>query len=212
MFLNDKTRNEIKNMLSNLKENVELAVFTQSIECRNCEDNRALMQEISELSDKITLKVYDIVSDSAMAEKYKIDKIPAIAVIGKEDYSIRFFGIPTGYEFMSLLEAIKLVSTGETQLSEEAKNYLKELAQEVHIQVFVTPTCPYCPRSVILAHQMAYISPKVKADMIEVTEFPHLGNKYGVQGVPLTVINEKYFAEGAAPDSMIISKIREAIK
>jgi alkyl hydroperoxide reductase subunit AhpF len=77
--------------------------------------------------------------------------------------------------------------------------------------VFVTPTCPYCPGAVVLAHRMGYYSPKVKADMIEATEFPHLAMKYNVMGVPRTVINETEFQEGAAPENMIIDKIKAVL-
>ena len=127
MFLKDDIKNEVKKMLSNLKDNVELAVFTQKMECQFCEDNRKLMEEISGLSDKLSVKIYDFVKDKDKVNQYKIDKIPAVAVVGKEDYNIRFFGIPAGYEFTSLIEAIKLVSTGETMLSKETEKYLTNL-------------------------------------------------------------------------------------
>ena len=212
MILNDQVKDEVKKMLQDLKDDVELVVFTQMIECQYCEDNRKLAEEVAELSDKIKIKVYNFQTDKDKADEFKIDKIPAIAVAGEEDYGIRFYGIPGGYEFTSLIEAIRIVSTGDTQLSSETEEYLKSLEKEVHLQVFVTPTCPYCPRAVILAHQMARVSKMVKADMVETTEFPHLGYKYHVQGVPVTVINETAFQEGAAPDSMIIEKIKETLK
>jgi alkyl hydroperoxide reductase subunit AhpF len=79
------------------------------------------------------------------------------------------------------------------------------------MQVFVTPTCPYCPQSVVLAHQMAIASPMVRGDMVEATEFPQLSNKYQVMGVPRTVINETAHLEGAASESMVVDKIQEAL-
>ncbi len=63
-----------------------------------------------------------------------------------------------------------------------------------------------------MAQQMAYYSPHVQADMVELTEFPHLTEKYSVQEVPRTTINEDWFQEGAAPESMIIAKIQEALQ
>lgn len=140
-----------------------------------------------------------------------MDKIPAIAIIGEKDYGIRFYGIPAGYEFSSLLSAILMVSTGMVKLGEDTKKFLDKLSKPVHMQVFVTPTCPYCPQAVILAHQMAFYSNNVKADMVEVSEFPHLAQKYQVQGVPRTTINENWYQEGAAPEQMIIAKIEESL-
>ena len=101
-----------------------------------------------------------------------------------EDFGVRFYGIPSGYEFASLLQAIRTVASGQPQLAEETLEFLRQLEEPVHIQVFVTPTCPYCPGSVILGHYMAVASPMIQADMVEATEFPHLSMKYEVMGVP----------------------------
>ncbi len=140
-----------------------------------------------------------------------MDKIPAVAVVGAEDYGVRFYGIPSGYEFTSLLHAIKSVAAGKPELSEETLQALAEIAEPVHMQVFVTPTCPYCPQAVVLAHHMAVASPMIRADMVEATEFPHLATKYQVMGVPRTVINETVHVEGAAPEPMVLEKLQEAL-
>jgi alkyl hydroperoxide reductase subunit AhpF len=78
-------------------------MFTQEVECRFCSDTRALTQEMAALSDKITTEVYDFQKDAAKAKELGIDKIPAIAVIGKKDYGVRIFGIPYGYELQTLV-------------------------------------------------------------------------------------------------------------
>jgi glutaredoxin-like protein len=140
-----------------------------------------------------------------------VDKIPAVAVIGEDDYGIRFYGIPSGYEFTSLLESIRIAAAGQPDLGEETVEFLSSLSAPVHMQVFVTPTCPYCPQAVVLAHKMAAASPLVRADMVEAQEFPHLATKYQVMGVPRTVINETTHVEGAAPESMVLGKLREAV-
>jgi glutaredoxin-like protein len=134
-----------------------------------------------------------------------------VAVIGEDDYGIRFYGIPSGYEFTSLLESIRIAAAGQPDLGEETVEFLSSLSAPVHMQVFVTPTCPYCPQAVVLAHKMAAASPLVRADMVEAQEFPHLATKYQVMGVPRTVINETTHVEGAAPESMVLGKLREAV-
>lgn len=209
--LNKKVIKQLQEVFAVLKKEVTLKYFTQSIECQFCSDTRELLEEVAEISKKIKLEVYDFVEDKEEVEKYNIDKIPAIVVMDEKDYGIRFYGIPGGYEFGSLVEAIKLVSTGETMLSNEGKKFLDGLKKDVHLQVFVTPTCPYCPGAVVLAHHMAYYSPKVKGDMVEASEFPHLSIKYNVMGVPRTVINETEYLEGAAPEAMLIDKIKAVL-
>ena len=211
-MLEDEIREQVVEFLADLAGPVRMAVFTQEIECDYCAETRELVEEIGELSDKISVEVYDFVADKDVADELGVDKIPAIAIIGAEDYGVRFYGIPSGYEFTSLLHGIRAVALGQTELPEEALEPLRALESPVHMQVFVTPTCPYCPQSVVLAHQMAIASPMVRADMVEATEFPQLSIRYQVMGVPRTVINETVHIEGAAPLPMVLDKLNEAIK
>jgi glutaredoxin-like protein len=214
-LLKEKDQELLKKEFELLQEPVKIVVFTQEMECQFCSETRMIAEEIGALSDKISLEVYDFVTDKAVAEQYDVDKIPAMAILrGEEmprDYGIRYYGIPSGYEFSSLIEDIMMISLGESGLSEETKAQLGALTQPLHLQVFVTPTCPYCPQAVRLAHQLALESDLVRADMVEATEFPHLSIKYGVHGVPRTVINETVHLEGAAPEVMLMAKVKEAI-
>ena len=210
-LLNQEVRQQVEEQLANLANPVRLIMFTQKFECHYCAETRQLVEEVAKLSNKLKAEIYDFQADEAVAEDYGVDKIPAVVVVGEEDYGIRFFGIPSGYEFTSLLEAIQSASKGEPDLSEETQDYLSNLTEPIHLQVFVTPTCPYCPQAVVLAHQMAIASPMVQADMIEAQEFPHLSTKYQVMGVPRTVINESTHLEGAAPEPMVLEKVQEAL-
>ncbi len=212
-LLSDKDKAAIKERLAGMTNPVKLVNFTQELECQYCRETRMLMEELSELSDLITLEKYNFLTDKEQAEKYGIDKIPATIVMDEnKDYGIRYFGIPSGYEFASLLEDILMISSGDSGLEPESREKLATLEKPVHIQVFVTPTCPYCPMAVRLAHQIAFESDKVRGDMVEVTEFPHLGNKYGVMGVPKSIFNEKVELEGAVPEPHYVEKVLEASK
>lgn len=210
-FLSEKDRKAIQKRLGELEQNVRIINFTQEMECTYCRETRTLLQELSDLSDKIEIQVYDFKSDMQIAEKYGIDKIPATIIEGEKDYGIRFYGIPSGYEFASLLEAVIMVSKGTSSLSQQVKDQLRHIDKDVHLQVYVTPTCPYCPQAVYLAHQFAMENDQIRADMVEATEFPHLAQRYHVMGVPKTVINEKFSLEGAAPEKMLLARLKEAI-
>lgn len=216
-LLNEEVQEQVKQQLAGLGNPVRLIMFTQEFECQYCAETRQLVQEVANQSDMLKADIYDFVADEDVAKEYGIDKIPAVAVMGEgdggviEDSGIRFYGIPSGYEFTSLLEAIQAVASGKPDLGEEMQAYLSELSEPVHMQVFVTPTCPYCPQSVVLAHRMALASPMVRADMVEAQEFPYLSTKYQVMGVPRTVINESIHIEGAAPESMVLDKLQDAL-
>ncbi len=139
-FLQDKDRTIIQTRFESLDHPVKLINFTQDQECMYCAETRKLMEEVAELSDKISLEVFDFVADQEQVKKYSIDKIPATVVEGPKDYGIRFFGVPSGYEFGTLVEAIILASNGDSGLKPETREALAQLAEPVHLQVFVTPT------------------------------------------------------------------------
>lgn len=211
-FLSDADKSQIRQRLQDLKDPVTLINFTQELECMYCRETRQLLQELADLDDRIQLKVYNFQLDKEKAEAYGVDKIPATVIEGGKDYGIRYYGIPSGYEFASLLEDILMVSQGDSGLSDSSKELVRGIDKPVHIQVFVTPTCSYCPSAVRLAHQLAMENENITADMVEATEFPHLSQKYGVMGVPKTIINESVSIEGAVPEAMFVQRVLEAVK
>jgi glutaredoxin-like protein len=139
-FLQDKDRTIIQTRFESLDHPVKLINFSQEQECMYCAETHKLMEEVAELSDKISLEVFDFVADQEQVKKYSIDKIPATVVEGPRDYGIRFFGVPSGYEFGTLVEAIILASNGDSGLKPETREALAQLPEPVHLQVFVTPT------------------------------------------------------------------------
>ncbi|MFH1197992.1 MAG: thioredoxin family protein [bacterium] len=209
MFIDDKLKVELQKHFSVLTKKVKMVMFTQELECQFCRETRALLTELSEVTDKLELEIKNLIVDKEDADKYGVDKIPATVLLDEtgKDHGIRYFGIPSGYEFASLLEAIKILGTDDTGLPQNIIDEVKKIATPVHLQVFVTPTCPYCPQAVITAHKFAYLNENIKADMVEATEFPHLSQRYNVRGVPRTVVNETDFIEGAAPEQMVLNKI-----
>lgn len=197
-LLKDDDRNFLIDYFDkNLVDPVEIVYFSQKMECEFCEDAREIYEEISSLSPKIKLTIFNFAIDSEKAREYRVDKIPAAVILGKNGGNVKFYGIPSGYEFTSLIEALVLVSKGESGLSSKTKERLKLIKEPVHIEVFVTPTCPYCPRMVILSHKFAIENPYIYSDMVEITEFPQLAVKYNVYAVPKTVVNGKNSVEGA---------------
>ena len=190
-----------------LQKPVRLVVFTQEYECPYCAQTRSLVEELASLSDKIGVEVYDFVADVDKVRGYGVDKVPAVAIVGERDFGLRFYGLPYDYEFGTLLEGIIAVSRGRADISDEARERLKNVKVPVHIQVFVTLTCPYCPSVASLAFKFAVESDFVRADVVDVGEFPHVGHKYAVMGVPKTVINEKVEFLGAVPEDVFLEHV-----
>jgi len=210
----DEHKKHVKEKLeAEMKDEVRLVVFTQENECQFCKETRELVQEVAGLSSKIRVDVYDFVKDAEKSKEYGIDKVPAVAIVGKRDYGIRYYGTPYGYEFDPFVDNIISASKGATNLLEETKRKLRSIDKPVHIQVFVTLTCPYCPMAAGLAHKFALESNgMVRSDVIDVAEFPHLGQKYSVMGVPKIVINEQTELVGAIPEAQFVAHVLQAQK
>lgn len=208
-MIGEKDRKAVQDRLAKLVKPVKAVVFSQGMECQFCSETRGLMQELAGLTDKLKVEVRDFLGDAEQARRLGVDKIPAIVLLGEgdKDYGIRFYGIPMGYEFVSLLGAIKDVARRSTGLAPETKAALATIQRPLHLQVYVTPTCPYCPAAVRLAHQFAMESDFVTADMVEATEFPHLAMRYQVRGVPRTIVNEESAIEGGLPEAMFIQQV-----
>ncbi|KAA0008623.1 MAG: glutaredoxin [Thermoplasmata archaeon] len=212
-LINEEDKKYIKEKFANeMEKDVRILYFTEHYKCRYCAETKEILETLTELADgKIKLEIYEFEKEKELVEKYRINKIPATLVFGENEYKIRFFGIPSGYEFSTLLEDVIDASRGRTNLKENIKEEIRKIDSDVHIQVFVTPTCPYCPIAVHTAHQMAIENERITGDMVEVIEFPHLAQKYNVMGVPKIVINETREIVGAVPEEVILEEIKAAL-
>lgn len=213
-LISDSDRQYLIEAFGGMKHPVQVNLFTDKT-CQTCSDTRAILDELASLSDMIQLQVIDRASDPEDDEAAEVAGAPVIVLADADsaggDYGIRYLGIPSGYEFGSLVEDLMMIGAGESGLSDETKRALDDLEDSVHMRVFVTPTCPYCPQAVRLAHQMAFYSSNVRADMVEAMEFPQMSQKYGVMGVPRTVINETVHIEGAVPEGALLPKVLESV-
>lgn len=210
-FMDQQTADEVKKRLDALETEVKVVFFKETLLCQTCGPAEDFLKEVAALSPKVKLEVYNRVTDTEKAAAYGIALSPAAVIEGPKGARVRFFGIPAGYEFVSLLEALKNSAAAATDLQPATVEALAALKAPVNIKVFVTPTCPYCPAAVVLAHKFALASAQVTGEMVEATEFPQLADKYGVEGVPKIVVNDKVHLVGAQPESAMLKAVLEAV-
>lgn len=229
-ILTDKDKAAVRERLREMQNPVKMVVFAPATnliapgrrECAFCTELRELMSELAELHDNLRVEFVDPYTDPVRAAMYELKKdgqgylVPAIVLTGLQngeevDYGIRFYGIPAGYEFATLLEDILMISTGHHHLAPQMLDKVSQIDHPVDMMVFVTPTCPYCPRAVLTAHQFAYVNPNIRGAMIEAMEFEQLSQDWNVYGVPKTVINEVVEFEGAMPDEMVLRYVENAL-
>jgi len=217
-LLNDEITGQIKQIFGQLKEPVQILFFASKDQCDLCNETRALLDEVVALDARLGVSAYDLQADADVAKKFNVDRAPGIVIAAKNDsqimdYGIQYSGIPSGHEFSTLINDILLVSGRDSGLSPQTREFLQKLDKPVHFQVFVTPTCPYCPQAVILAHRMAMENPgMIRAEGVEATEFPELANQFGVSGVPQTTINAGAGTViGAVPEKQLLAEIQQAL-
>ena len=170
---------------------------------------------MSELNDKISVEIIDVDEEEQKMEEYGIEMIPALVLLTEDgkDLGVRFYGIPAGHEFSTFLQDILVFSKGAIpQLSEENLKKLQGVEKPVNIKVFVTVTCPYCPRAVFTAHQLAMANDRITASMVEANEFMELSAKFGVSSVPHVVINDEHFFVGAYPEKDFVEEVLKVAK
>jgi glutaredoxin-like protein len=131
---------EIRSRLQEMVNPVRLVHFTQELNLEYGREAQQLLKELAGVSDKLSLEVYNYLLDKEKVAEYGVDKVPATVIRDGNDYGLRYFGLPAGYEFSALLDAILTVSKGDSGLQEETRQKLRQLTQPLHLQVFVTPT------------------------------------------------------------------------
>lgn len=215
-LLNSEVIDQVKEAFQDLEEPVHMLFFDGS-NCQYCQDTKQLIEEVAAISELITIEGFHLEEDPEAAERYNIDKAPGLVIASQDgnqvtDYGIRYAGIPSGHEFSSLIQDLLIVSSKQAGLSPETMDFLQDLKEPVHLQVFVTPTCPYCPRAVILTHRFALASDMVQAEMVESSEFQNLVSKYQVSGVPDTSINHGAGrVVGAVPEKDLVAEIKKVL-
>ncbi|GAB6189254.1 thioredoxin family protein [Marinitoga arctica] len=221
-LLDEKTLEQVRDLLAEMKGRVRIILFEKE-NCEYCDVTKQLYTELKDGVENVDLDVHHI--DSPIAEEYNIDKTlaPATVILASNgsDLGVRFYGIPSGHEFSTLLQDLILLSkNGEVELSEDTVNKLKDINKKMRLRVFVTPTCLYCPRAVLSAHQAAMINENINGEMVEANEFYEISMKHNVSSVPHTVIevfeNGEWVVKGefigAYPEPNFVEEVLKAVE
>jgi glutaredoxin-like protein len=210
-LLSENDAQEVRKIFGTLIRDVHVKVYTQKLECETCRDTETILKELDGLSERLKVTFRNPQTDREESQGDGIERVPAICVSDGTHTRVKFYGTPSGYEFSSLLTTIVDTGGAEEPLVDETIEFLNNLDEDLLMQVFVTPTCPHCPSAAVLASRMARLSDRVRSEVIEANEFPELSREFRVQGVPRTVINGIFFAEGSLPENMMVNALRAGL-
>jgi alkyl hydroperoxide reductase subunit AhpF len=142
-LLSDKDRRTVASQLAAITHPVRLLFFTQTI---GAPDSvlvaRQVLDEIASLNEHISVEEVNLILERDRAAQYGVEQVPGIVLLrGDEDTRMRFLGAPSGYEFMSLIDAVLLAGTEGSGLTQASRDLIAaQVTGPLDIQVFVTPT------------------------------------------------------------------------
>lgn len=191
-FFGDHERHAVIQILAALQQPVYLLLFMPTVD----DEYGLIIQDFLEtfvgLNPNLHLEVYDTQDDMRLALSFGIGRLPAILVRNAEgnQTNIRFYGLPSGHTFSSLLDAVlRMGGMASAVLSRQTTTFLTQLVKPIHIQIFVSADNPACSSVVVLAHAFAHLSRWIVVDTIEVRAFPELAESYAVMPTPMVVMN-----------------------
>lgn len=189
--LSDRERQTLREMFRDLKYPVHVELFVDPEDEWSRAAEELITEVVGVMPDLLHAEVRPLREHQLLATLYGVERAPTFILCDhkRDDSGIRFVGLPSGYEFAVLIEALLDVSASRVRISDKSLNYIRNLEREITLEVFVTPTCPHCPRAVRLAHQLAWANPaRVHAFAIESTKFATWADAEAVVAVPTTVI------------------------
>jgi len=138
-MLGEKDKEYVRTTLAGMKGEVRVALFSRDGgDCVYCDDAESLLADIAAAEPRVKVETLSLKKDAARAKDLGIDKVPGIAILGEKDYGIRYFGLPSGFEFIPFVETLRSVGNGDPELLPETVAALEALEKPVHLAVFVT--------------------------------------------------------------------------
>lgn len=201
---------DLKNVASKfggLRNNVKLVFFTQETDCAHCNLARRVFERIASIDGKVEFETHNFATHDQRIGDYGVFAVPALAVIGAEDYGIRYYGYPRGIEIDAFLDDVVYISRGENVLPVAVIEKLRRLKDKTNLKVFFSPEYHYSLSVARLGMRLAVASEQISTDIIDATAFLDVAEKYGIRGIPMTVVNNRERFQGAPNEEDYVDQI-----
>ncbi|PNH79603.1 alkyl hydroperoxide reductase subunit F [Vibrio diazotrophicus] len=195
-MLDQAIKQQLKQYLSNLKEEVQLVVSLDESKASN--DIQSLANEIAELSDLVTVTR----DDAASARR------PVMTVTNpNKGTQLRFAGLPMGHEFTSLVLALLHSGGHPIKLEAETIEQIAKLDKKLDVEIFISLSCQNCPDVVQAFNMMSAINPDIRTTMIDGALFQDEVKSRDIMAVPSVFVNGELFGQGRMSLTEILNKI-----
>ena len=200
--------NQLKATFAKMPNDIPLLLFTEKgREDVFAQANRQVIRAFRELTDKITLREYDLNHD--LARKYNVSVAPTL-VIAPDRYHIQWIGAPMGEEARTFLELLMLVGSGNSNASDQSLKVLERIEDPRQVKVFISPSCPYCPQQAVNGVKAAVARPDlVSLELVDIQCRPDIAQQYGAHSVPMAFANETLIGQGAQAEEVFMSSLQK---
>ena len=190
-MLDENIISQLKDVFSNLKNPIKMLTFIDEKEKKSIE-MLEFLKEVDVLSDMLSLESYTYGENKELEEKVNADKLPVLALLDESGAytGVKFHGIPGGHEFNSFVLAILNLGGAGQEIPQDIIEDIKSIDEKLNLKVVISLSCPHCPHVVTAAHQMALINPNIEAEMIDAALYREIVEKFRIQSVPVTIIND----------------------
>ncbi len=194
-----------------LKDPVAINIFLDSEQCSTCSDALALMEELVSMDSRLKIKTFH--TGDSEAEKYGITRGPVIVLFSEhfKDGNVRYYGTPSGHEFLVFMDDLEAFSTGKINLSQTVIDKIQSVNKPAEIKIYTTPQCQFCPAMVKSAHRFAMINSNITGSMVGAMDFSEEADKVGVMQVPHITLNGETLHVGSLPEETFATYIIDSL-
>ncbi|MGL4936154.1 MAG: FAD-dependent oxidoreductase [Cetobacterium sp.] len=206
-FLDEGIISQLTGIFERFTSNIKIiAILNESELSKNID---GFLTEISDISDKITLKIYKEKENPELEKKIKLENYPTIAIIDSENNfrGVKFSGLPSGHELNSFILALYNIAGPGQEISADLKTKINSVNKQVNLKIAVSLSCSLCPEVVTGAHRLAIENSNITAEMIDIFAFPALKERFNLMGVPALIINDKDVIFGKQSIEEILEKL-----
>jgi glutaredoxin len=132
---------------------------------------------------------------------------PTITIVSKNSSNIHYVAAPSGSGLTLFLEAIRWLGSVDVPPATEFMSILNNLQSPANITVLVAAACPHCPTVVRMVLAFAAHQPLLNVNIVDVTQFVDLIDRYKVRSTPTVIINDAATYVGQVSEEQIVNHL-----
>ena len=206
-MLDDALKSQLKSYLAKVEHPIEIVASVDGGD--KSQELLALLNELAELSDRITLVVRH--DDAHRKPSFSLNR-PGGQI------GLRFAGLPMGHEFTSLVLALLQVGGHPSKAAAELIEQVRQLEGDYSFETYFSLSCQNCPDVVQALNLMAVLNPRIHHVAIDGALFQDEVEQRQVMAVPTVFLNGQTFGQGRMGLEEIVARLdsgaaqREAAK